>query len=131
MEKFYNKIFLGEWFYLSPSVMKGKKYGKEDDVWAVGILLIEMATFHNKPHYDPYDRKFGEPLLTAEQVTAGEHLKTVSQYSNDVRNIVDALLQVDEAKRVTMRDILHFPALSDEVNKLKKSADFLQQFAAV
>ena len=59
---------------------------------------------------------------------AGEHLNMVSHYSEVVRNILDALLQASEAKRATIRDILHFPGVADEVNKLKTSPQFRQQF---
>ena len=62
--------------------------------------------------------------MTAQQVEAGEHLNMVSNYSDDVKNILDALLQVDEAKRATARQILHFPGVINEVNKLATSADF-------
>ena len=44
IEKRNKTIFKGEKFYLSPLVLLGKEYGKEDDVWAVGVLLTEVAT---------------------------------------------------------------------------------------
>ena len=114
---------------MSPLALQGKKYAQEDDIWALGILFAELATLRQKPEYDGED-EFGEPLFTAEQVTAGEHLSMVSNLSDDARNLLDALLQTDEAKRPTIRDILHFPGVIDEINKLTKSQEFQQQFTS-
>ena len=61
---------------------------------------------------------------------AGEHLRMVEQYSDYVYIVLDALLQVDETKRATVRDILHFPGVIDEVTTFKASAEFHQQFSA-
>ncbi len=44
MERDQNINFLGEHYYLSPSVVEGKKYGKKDEAWALGMLLREMTT---------------------------------------------------------------------------------------
>ena len=53
---------------------------------------------------------------------AGEHLKMVPNLSDNARNLLDALLQVDEAKRPTIQDILQYPAVIDEVNKIISSS---------
>ena len=81
-----------------------------------------MASLHHKQVY------YEKPLLTAQHVEAGEHLKMVSHYSEGVRNILDTLLQVNEAKRATTMDILRFPGVIDEVNKLILSAEFIHKF---
>ena len=49
----------------------------------------------------------------------------------EVQNLVDALLQVDEAKRPTIQEILHFSGVIDEINKIKLSTEFHQQFTSV
>ena len=59
---------------------------------------------------------------------AGKHLEMVAHLSEDAQHLLDALLQVDGAKRPTMRDILHFPAVRTHVNSLLHSADFEAQF---
>ena len=82
--------------------MEGRKYGAEDDVWALGVLLTEIASLHHKPQYSVGWGKWGAPLFTAEQVTAGEHLKVVSHLSVDAQNLLNALLEVDETKRPTI-----------------------------
>ena len=59
---------------------------------------------------------------------AGEHLEMVSNFSDDARNLLDALLQVEEAKRPTIQEILHFPVVINEVNKIISSSEFNEQF---
>ncbi|HIB77752.1 MAG TPA: hypothetical protein EYO58_09105 [Flavobacteriales bacterium] len=123
-EKCYNKVFKGEWYYLSPLASEGKKYAQEDDIWALGVLFAELATLQQKP-------KDEKPLFTAEQVTAGEHLNMVSHFSSEVHDLFEALLQVDEAKRPTIHDILQFPAVTSEVNKLLCSTEFNEKFDTI
>ena len=54
MEKeLYCNQFWCERFYLSPLAFAGEKYGPKDDIWALGVLIIEMATLYHKPQYDP------------------------------------------------------------------------------
>ena len=52
----------------------------------------------------------------------------VAHLSEDAQNLLEALLQVDEAKRPTILEILHFPAVKAEANKLVSSAEFNEQF---
>ena len=49
--------FRSERFYLSPLAFAGEKYGPEDDIWALGVLIIEMTTLYRKPQYDPKGKK--------------------------------------------------------------------------
>ena len=114
-------------FYLSPLAFAGEKYGPKDDIWALGVLIIEMASLYRKPKYDSY-YSFGEPLMAAEQVASGEHLRMIAHLSFEVQNLLDAMLQVDEEKRPTIQHILHFSGVIDEVNKIKESPEFRQQF---
>ena len=50
----------------------------------------------------------------------------VAHLSFEVQNLLDALMQVDEAKRPTIQNILHFPGVIDEVYKIKLSTEFHQ-----
>ena len=47
-KKAFGNKFWCERFYLSPLAFAGEKYGPEDDIWALGVLVIEMATLHHK-----------------------------------------------------------------------------------
>ena len=59
---------------------------------------------------------------------AGNHLKMVENLSKNVQALVDFMLQVDEAKRPTIEEILLFPGVIDEVKKLLSSAEFNEEF---
>ncbi len=52
----------------------------------------------------------------------------VAHLSEDAQNLLNALLQKDEAKRPTSLQILHFSAVKAEANKLVSSAEFNEQF---
>ncbi|OEH74142.1 NEK kinase [Cyclospora cayetanensis] len=44
------KTFIGTPYYLSPELCKGSPYGPSSDVWAVGCVAFEMATFRTPFH---------------------------------------------------------------------------------
>ena len=50
-----------EHYYLSPTTTE---YNKESDLYALGVLFLELATFAEKPTYSPYTytKEFGTPL---------------------------------------------------------------------
>jgi len=36
--------FVGTMYYMSPERMEGEKYSYPGDIWALGIILVELAT---------------------------------------------------------------------------------------
>jgi serine/threonine protein kinase len=48
--------YLGEWYYLSPEVISSGVYDAKADVWALGMLLLEMIS-GNKPAFQRYNRE--------------------------------------------------------------------------
>ena len=48
-----DNAFEGEHYYLAPEVVNGTKYSEEADVWALGILLLEIGKLDDKLKYDP------------------------------------------------------------------------------
>ena len=53
-EQKYNDRFLGEHYYLGPE----SKYGREGDIWGLGMLLLEMVTLR-KPKAEVNRGKYG------------------------------------------------------------------------
>jgi len=57
----------GEHFYLCPTVANGHtEYTMASDMWALGMLLFEMASLWQKPFYAPCSKNFGHPFQQQE-----------------------------------------------------------------
>jgi len=79
--------------YLAPEVIKGEKYTKSVDWWAVGILVFEMLT-GSPPFVDTDIQKLFQ------KVTGGE-LKFPDYISADACDFVSQLLIRDTGKRLS------------------------------
>ncbi len=74
-------------YYASPEVWKEKPYDNKSDIWSLGCVLYEMTTL--KP---PFRAEDMEGLY--KKVTRGYYPKIPSHYSQDLNNVIRALLQV-------------------------------------
>lgn len=72
-------------YYASPEVWKDKPYDKMSDIWSLGCILYEMTTL--KP---PFRAENMEGLY--KQVIKGIYDKISNHYSNDLREVIKAML---------------------------------------
>ena len=96
-------------------------------MWALGVLLYEMATLYPKAKYDERKPQKQSPFTTR-QIENGEHHKIPKRYSLHVHDILDALLQVKPEKRYSIKNALHLPGVIHELNSTQTSLKFLQLF---
>ena len=90
-EKLREKVYLGEYYYLSPEFASGKHpYTFACDIWSLGMLLLEMCV-RKKPELDIKGDEFGRPFTLA-QIQAKEHHKIPMQYSKLIHDLLEALL---------------------------------------
>ena len=87
-------------YYASPEVWKDHPYDNKSDIWSLGCVLYEMITL--KP---PFRAPNMDQLY--KKVISGEYNKIPSNYSEDLSNIVDYLLQVNSNNRPSCDDLLH------------------------
>ena len=94
------KTIIGTPYYLSPEIILNVPYSYKSDVWSLGVLLYEMTAFKM-----PFDASSISEL--AKKIKKGEYEKiNKSNYSNDLKKLIDNLLQVNPEKRPTIKDIL-------------------------
>ena len=104
--------FLGTPYYLAPELWKRQKYSKKADIWSLGIVLYELMTLKR-----PFVSSSMRGLMNA--IVCGEFEKpSSSQYSEGLREVLNAMLIVDPARRPSTADVLNTPIMRKYVEKL-------------
>ena len=100
-EKSENEI-IGSSYYIAPEVLK-QDYNEKCDTWSVGVLLYMLLT--NKA---PFNGKNDEIII--EKIKEGNYDKKsrkLMDYSDDIRDLLDHLLEVDVDKRFSAKQALN------------------------
>ncbi|XP_063244822.1 serine/threonine-protein kinase Nek2-like isoform X2 [Bacillus rossius redtenbacheri] len=104
--------------YMSPEVMRGSKYNKMSDMWALGCLVYELCALA-----PPFNGNNMRNL--ARKIVDGRFERIPTYYSEDLQNIITLLLNVDQEKRPAVEDILQHPIVVSQVAANKfASLDF-------
>lgn len=101
---------VGTPYYLSPELCNGKPYDHHADVWAVGVILFELATLAR-----PFEA--GSIPAIMMKIAAGERQPAPSDVDPQIRQLIGELLAVDPAERPTADDLLRRPAVSERIRK--------------
>ncbi|XP_036318955.1 serine/threonine-protein kinase dst1 [Rhagoletis pomonella] len=117
--------FVGTPYYMSPEIVKGSKYDRKSDVWAVGCLAYEMCALRT-PFQAP---KFDELTLN---ISNGKFSHIPDVYSGDLREIIAYMLSVDSEQRPSIEVITRHPIVVRNITELgnefpsliKAEADF-------
>jgi calcium/calmodulin-dependent protein kinase I len=97
----------GSDFYLAPEVIKQEEYGREIDIWSVGVVAYVLLSgslpfFHNVLH------KLYRQIMERDLSFADERWKNVSKGAQD---FILRLLQVRAGDRLTAEQALNHPWL--------------------
>ena len=93
------KTEIGTPYYISPEIILGDPYSFPTDIWSLGVILYELCTLQL-----PFiGRSRGE--LNA-NIIRGRFAEFKSDYSDDIKNLLKNLLNVDQEQRLRVHDIL-------------------------
>lgn len=98
----FAKTFVGTPYYLSPEICEEKPYNEKSDVWALGCILYEMASFKH-----PFNANNQGALML--KILKGKFDPISSKYSSDLRKLIDLLLERNDFKRPSIYDIVRMP----------------------
>ncbi|KRX05936.1 Protein kinase-like domain [Pseudocohnilembus persalinus] len=96
--------------YMAPEVLTGKGYSNAVDFWSIGVILYVLLC-----GYPPFDGESNEKLF--QQIQSGKidfpdaEWKQISQQAKD---LIKNLLQVDPKKRFNAEQILNHPWMKGE-----------------
>ncbi|CAI4221309.1 unnamed protein product [Auanema sp. JU1783] len=90
--------------YLSPEICEGRVYNQKTDVWSLGCILYELLEL--KRAFD------GENLpAIVMKITRGQYAEIKRHDESEVIQLVDSLLNLNENKRPTVKELLTCPLL--------------------
>lgn len=91
--------------YVAPEVLKGKDYGKEVDIWSLGVILFILLC-----GYPPFYHQNTEELY--KNIKKGKYSfneKYWGHISADAKHLVKRMLTVEPRERITCHQILEHP----------------------
>jgi tRNA A-37 threonylcarbamoyl transferase component Bud32 len=102
---------IGTLEYSSPEVLTGKPYGKEIDVWSIGIILYTLFTLGSVFPFDcdskdkkERDETIGKKIVFLQQEYPKEFFGNKSKY---LINLIDRALEKSPEKRIKIDDFLN------------------------
>ncbi|CAD8166145.1 unnamed protein product [Paramecium pentaurelia] len=104
--------FIGTPYYISPEIIQNQPYSYKSDIWSLGVLLYEMCTFKYPFTADSL------PALAIKIVKAKIQPISAQQYSQNMKNLIQQILQLDANKRPTLEQILQNGLIQNRIKSL-------------
>ncbi|CEM17350.1 unnamed protein product [Vitrella brassicaformis CCMP3155] len=99
---------IGTPYYMSPELFKNRPYDFKSDVWALGCILFEMLTFKHA-----FDAQSINGL--AFKILKGKFEPLPASTSEEMKQLVSALLCTNANHRPTLREIFHIPFIRKRI----------------
>ncbi|CAL5975686.1 Kinase [Hexamita inflata] len=103
---------VGTPLYMAPELLENKSYNEKVDIWSLGCILYEMCALQ-----PPYVATSMESLKI--KVAGGVRPLVPSQYSADLKNVINLMLQKDSMKRPGTKQLLQLSCISTRLNFVK------------
>ena len=91
--------FIGTPYYVSPEMCRNKPYNEKSDIWALGCILYELLTFNH-----PFTATNQAALFI--KILNNKYNPFPPGVPEDLKNMVDFILEKDYEKRPSMKDII-------------------------
>lgn len=103
---------MGTPYYLAPEIWKEKKYSKESDIWALGVILYELLHFKK-----PFPASEKEELIN--KVCNLPYDKIRKDVSRPLHYLISIMLKKDPHKRPSIEEIIMNDDFQNAASKLK------------
>lgn len=98
--------FCGSPYYMSPEIFSCKPYDFKSDIWALGVIVFELATLER-----PFDAMLMHQLVF--KIVHGGLPKMPTDYPPELTELLTSILQKDPMMRPTAKDILKHAFFKD------------------
>nr|NP_001027631.1 calmodulin-dependent protein kinase homologue [Ciona intestinalis]BAC57526.1 calmodulin-dependent protein kinase homologue [Ciona intestinalis] len=96
--------------YVAPEVLKQKPYGKEVDVWSIGVIAYILLCGY-PPFYDENDQKLFEQIMKAEYEFDSPYWDDISQ---SAKTFISRLMHKNPHQRYTCKQALNDPWIAGD-----------------
>jgi len=103
---------VGTPYYMSPELIKEMRYNQKSDIWSIGCLIYEMASL--RPPFQA-----SNVVSLGKKITTGKFTRIPSMYSDDLHNIIKAMLTLNPLKRPSVTQLMGHPRLVRYLNSRK------------
>lgn len=117
------KTQIGTPMYLAPEIWKKKPYNSKCDIWSLGVLLYEMATFMY-----PYNARNARDLSVKVCNAKAPHIPNT--YSKELSSVIQAMLNHNPIQRPSVDAILQMPAVQKRLYLIKPFSAAVQHSEA-
>ena len=104
-ESEFAKTHVGTPYYMSPEQITEQKYNEKSDIWSAGCLLYEMAAL--KPPFEASNH-----LTLAIKIKGAKFERVPMRYSEELQNVIEAMLQVDQNRRPNVNVLMSHPFIA-------------------
>ena len=108
--------FIGTPYYVSPEMCRNKPYNEKSDIWALGCILYELLTFNH-----PFTATNQAALFI--KILNNKYNPFPPGVPEDLKNMVDFILEKDYELRPSMADIITRKSFQDNAIRLKLDKD--------
>jgi calcium-dependent protein kinase len=99
------KSMAGTPYFMAPEILQGKSYNEKVDMWSLGVVIYTMLC-----GYRPFDGENAKEVFSA--VETGDYRmggKNWGNISNDAKDFVSSLLEINPKKRISAKQALKHP----------------------
>ena len=107
-------------YYFSPELCKSKPYNNKSDVWALGVVLYELAMLTH-----PFDGTSLQQL--AQRIVKSPYPSVASCYSPELKELIGWMLQKEVAKRPSIAAVLGVTLMQRHLVKLQQDLTVAQE----
>merc|ERR1719420_1350760 len=102
---------IGTPYYLSPEICQERPYSWASDMWSLGCVLYECCCLKV-----PFDASNLRQLI--DRITRGPTPQVVGNYSNELKSLVQELLERNYQKRPAAAEIIQRPIVQSEIRRM-------------
>ncbi|KAL4508571.1 hypothetical protein ABPG72_003875 [Tetrahymena utriculariae] len=114
---------VGTPYYMSPEIIQDIPYNEKSDVWSLGCVLYQLATFKR-----PFEATNQGSLVL--KIQKAQYIPISSNYSQQLHRLIELCLTKDHQKRYSIKQLLTDPEIEMKAKQIGHPLKAVQQLIA-